>query len=299
MANETIVGVNGSYIQFPGFDTSGFCAVGKHPDNSGGYDGALRFTNIQIPKNATIDYAVLEYKYSSVGGTSGSWKFRVNGIDEDNTASFGYPFGRPQTTAQINVDEGPPTSGQGKKFDVKNILSEITSRSGWSSGNAVGFLFFDNSSSNNVYAYANQSTTYLAYRVSPEPNFKPTPTTISAPSLPTAADVGMKFSQPGVSVFDATDDECFLTTRKRTVMLFDEDIHTSTAANVTTIPHLLGYIPFVTVYAQEVSGDWRKIPRGNMAGSVPFYYVDDDYLYLSASATGQKFYYRIFIDRIV
>lgn len=303
MANELIESINDSWQKSSGgVDMSGACIVGN-PDFGFGthqYDGALRFTDITINQGSSVNFAKIYYKYGSVGG-SGTWKFNVHGFDEDNTAAFSSsPMGRTQTTASQSYNEGAPTGGGVKEIDVSSILNEIVGRAGWSSGNAVGFILEDNGSDSDVYAFASASEAYLTYRVAAEPNFKPTPVSVSAPSLPTAGNIGMKFSQLGTSVLTATDDQLHLTTRKKLIKLFDEDIYTATAAETISIPHDLGYIPFVTVYALETdpSSVWRRLPRENNFEDHPFYFVDSDNLYLHSSDTGEKFYYRIFIDRI-
>lgn len=304
MANETIRKISSStdmwtnYVD-DGWTYSGSIVLGYSSTLSSKIRMAIRFPNIVIPKGSSISTADLHF----IGNRDGSEsvKGKIYGVDEDNTPSWGsHPFGRTKTSA-FNTGS---TTGTDLTMDVSSIMEEIVGRSGWASGNAIGFVVEDNGTTtssgtqrlddNNV-----RNETYLHYRVSAEPNFKPTPVSVSAPSLPTAEDVGMKFSEPGVSVLTATDDECFLTTRKNTVKLVAEDFYTSTAAEIVSVSHSLGYKPFVTVYAQEVAGDWRKIPRGNASVNRPYYFVDSSNLYLNSSASGQKFYYRIFLDRIV
>ena len=211
MANETTLSVQGQYLDSGGFTSSAACVVGHWADDP--TNGALRFANVQINKNQSLDAAYLVYKYGDVGD-AGNWKFKLYGIDEDNTASFGYPFGRPKTSASNTYDEGAPTSGGTKTMNVKSILQEITSRSGWSSGNAVGFLLEDNGSANNVFAFASLTNSYLVYRISSEPNFKPTPKSIAAPTFPTTSDYGIRISKSGVDVRTATESQLFFTTRK-------------------------------------------------------------------------------------
>lgn len=277
-----------------------FAAVGNSTAN-GDYKCGIRFDGLDIGQGQSISMAKLVLPYSSVGSTGGNWKWKAYGIDEDDTSGFGDPFGRSLTTANNSYDEGSPTSGGTKELDVKSIMQEIVDRGGWSRYNALGFIFDNNGSSANVFAFFNLSTSYLIYRTSAEPNFTPTATTVSAPSLPTAQDVGMKFSQPGVSVLTATDDQCYLTTRKFTVKIVDEDVYTATAAETITIPHNLGYVPYTTVFALETDpgATWVKLNRNNLFEDHPFYFVDEDNLYLHSSDTGEKFYYRIFLDRIV
>lgn len=307
MANELILTTTHSeyFISDGGGDTVGIVvAVGNDPYDvgNGPTSGAMRFTNVPIPQGSTFSFCKLVYKYANVGvATSGSWKFIVKGVKEVNTAHFssGSPLGRPQTTTSLTFNEGRPTSGGTKEMDVGPIIEEIVGQGGWSSNNALAITLFDDGSDADVGASTTDTTCYLVYRISTEPNFTPTPTNVTAPSLPSAGDVGMKFSEPGVSVFTATDDQCYLTTRKKTVKLLEEDIYTADAVEIVAVPHGLGYIPFVTVYAQEVGQDWRKIPRSSASTDIPFYFLDTDNLYLSSSEIGQKFYYRIFIDRIV
>lgn len=300
MANELISLVNDARLDSGGFAARS-CAVGHWAGDP--TNGAIRFENLQIAKNQSIDSAYLIYKYSSVGSTSGNWKFILYGIDEDNTNNFDeYPFGRSRTTSSNTYNEGPPTSGGTKTMDVKSILQEITTRDNWSFGNYVGFILDDAGSSTDVYAFLNNSLSYLVYRLSAEPNFKPTPISIAAPSLPAAQDIGIKISQPGVSVLEATDNQLYFTTRRKQVKIFAEDVYTSTGAGNTVIAHNLGYIPMVTVYGKEYteSGDtnWRRLPDNQLFDDHQWYIVDDTNLFLHSAQAGEKFYYRILLDRI-
>ncbi len=286
-----------------GFNTD-FCAVGNNlfGFGSGSSKGAMMFSNVNIGQGETINFAEIKYKYDAVG-TTGSWKFKVYGIDQDDVTDFTteYPFSKTKTSASITVDEGHPTTGGTKTLNVKDIIQEIVNRSGWSRYNSIAFLLEDNGSSDQVYAYADNDDSYLVYRIGAEPNFTPTPSSVSAPSIPAAGDVGMKFSKPGVSVFDATDEELHLTTRKRVPMILMEDLYEADAAETVTIAHNLGYVPRTSVYALTtgVSDPWVRLPISNNYADDVLYFVDDTNLYLHSSETGQKFYYRIFVDRLV
>lgn len=111
--------------------------VGK--DGGNNLNGALLFSNVAIPKDATIVSAQLSLIVGSRGGSNTDIKFETFGIDEDNTGSFGSnPFSRSQTTAQA-TNQGNINNS---RFDVnvQSIVQEITTRSGWSSGNNMGFL---------------------------------------------------------------------------------------------------------------------------------------------------------------
>lgn len=102
-------------------------------------NSALRFTDVAIPKNATIVSAQLSV-VKEYGGGTGDLKFDTYGIDEDNTANFSSnPMGRSQTTATTYV--GANITNTRFDVNVKSIVEEITTRNGWASGNAMGFIF--------------------------------------------------------------------------------------------------------------------------------------------------------------
>lgn len=109
--------------------------------------GAVLFNNVTIPKNATIVSAVLSNVVGSREGSNTDIKYDVYGIDEDNTNDFGSnnPFERTKTTATRYIQGNINNS----RFDadVKSIVEEITTRSGWSSGNRMGFTMTPTDSS--------------------------------------------------------------------------------------------------------------------------------------------------------
>lgn len=295
MANEKPV----NYIVDARLDSGGYqsltCIVGHWTGDP--THGALLFSGIDIDRGENFDMCRLIYKYGGVGG-SGQWKIKVRGIDEDNTGWFDSGvFGRAKTDAQITLDEGQPTSGGSKDFDVKDIVREITSRSNWNRFNNLGFIMEDNGSSSNVYAAVNEAESYLVYRIGAQPNFKPSPASVAAPSFPAATDAGMIIAKPGISIFDATDDQVLLTTRKKVVKVLAEGEVTSSSSGNISVMHSLGYVPLVSVYGKgSYPGDqWVRLP---IAGGDQYYFVNSSTLYLHASTSGQKFYYRIFVDKI-
>lgn len=309
MANEIMRGVNDyGAVNGYGFD-AGNCGVGKDIFGfpSGGYNGAVRFLNIAINKNQSINSAFLFLPYLYVG-SSGTWKWKLTGIDEDNTGSIDSgTWGRSRTTAEINFNEGEPTSGGTKTLNVKSILEEITTRGGWSNGNALGFTMTDEGSDSDVFAEFDMSECFLAYRLSAEPNFKPTAQSVSAPSLPAIQDVGIKIARPGVNVFDATEDQLYLTTRKTQVKIFSQAFVQATSTSIIQVAHNLGYTPLVSSYEQPivstgptVYGSWRKLPQANAFDfDTGVVYADDTYLYIKPAYTGERFYYYIFLDQLI
>lgn len=299
MANEIIKDYNDcGRINTIAF-TSALVAVGNNVSGSGGStQGAIRFTSINIPKNSSINMAHLFLPYASVGST-GTWKWKLTGIDEDNTAVIDSgTWGRSRTTAEVNFNEGEPTSGGTKTINVKSILEEITSRGGWSSGNALGFTMTDEGSDVDVWALFNQFNAYLVYRLTAEPNFTPTPVSVSAPTIPSQNDdFGIKISIPGQSVFTATDAQTYFTTYKKQFKVIAEGQETL-AGTTTTITHSSGYIPFAIVYYQAPSSSvWRKLYYFGQ-GTGNYYYLTTSSMVLNFESTGYKVYYYIFIDEL-
>lgn len=123
-------------------------------NDGGDSNGAFRFTSINIPQGSTISSAVLGFYIGVKGAGTGDLKAKIYGIDEDNTSDFGSsPMGRTQTT---NYDESSwslPAQGQYSNHNVTSIVQEIIGRNGWSTGNALGFLLFNNGSPDNVWVF--------------------------------------------------------------------------------------------------------------------------------------------------
>lgn len=277
-----------------------FCAVGKDVFGAGGPSkGALRFNNIQIPQGTSIEFAELKYKYGSVGTNSGSWKHKLYGLDTDNASSFTdvYPFSVSKTSAVITSNEGPPTGGGTKTFNVKDVMQEIINRGGWSLNNAIGFMIEDDGSSDDVWATATLATSYLVYRLVAEPNFLPTPVTVAAPTFPAADDFGIKISKAGVDVKTATRDQLLLTTREDVIKMKAESQVATTGGVTTLIAHGLGYKPECQCFLRK-NGYSFELPRmfggatDPVGGGVQgFYSVDATYLRIFTYADADVYYY--------
>jgi hypothetical protein len=119
---------------------------------SGNLDGAMRFTGIDLNKSESFISATIDFRVYVKGSGTGNLEMEIFGIKEDNTADFTTdPLGRSSTNASHTQSQSLPTPPFFFGVNVKNELSEITSRSGWSNGNAAGFLFRDHGSPSNVY----------------------------------------------------------------------------------------------------------------------------------------------------
>ncbi len=129
---------------------SGLWYVGK----TSGYEvnGALRFGNITIAKNESIYSATLNLHIDTRGG-SGTVYSDVYGIDEDNTGDFdsgSTAHARSRTTASAQWNTGL-SAGDTSGVNVKSVVDEITTRSGWSSGNAMAFVVINNGTADGSY----------------------------------------------------------------------------------------------------------------------------------------------------
>lgn len=317
MANKysiTAADANDMYYYFSSsLEGSGRYNVG-YRSPTGAIRGALRFQNVQIPKNATgIDAGLAMYIQEKVG--SEQVYAKVWGIDEDNTGNFSSsPLGRSKTTAyNTHYSEG---NGTGDYFSigVGSIIEEIVSRSGWSQGNSIGFIIEDNgtstSASNYIYdQWSSNIDSYLIYRVGSQPNFNPTDKSVTAPTLPGTDDFGLKISYPGYDVFTATENQLYYTTHKRKHKISSEGVITTTANVTYNIAHGLGYIPFCTAYAKETGSTKRyKIPRylpialfqgqfGSLDTTNGTVEVDSTNLKITTTSNCSV-YYRIFEDQI-
>lgn len=106
------------------------------------FNSCMRFTGVAVPNAATIDSAKMQFYIVYNLGTQASV---CHGIDEDNTATMtASPFGRTKTTASSDFSEGQWSNAATGAFrntpSISTIVKEIVDRSGWSSGNAMGFL---------------------------------------------------------------------------------------------------------------------------------------------------------------
>lgn len=109
---------------------------------TGRYVG-LRFTNLAIARGATIVSATLTVE---LNGAANGGEVAIAGFAQDNTATFtttSYDItSRPATTSVV-IWTAPAGGAAGDRIqtaDISSIVQEIVNRSGWASGNAIGFV---------------------------------------------------------------------------------------------------------------------------------------------------------------
>lgn len=136
-------------------------------NSSGFFDvvyGAWRFRNIDLDKDDTVYSATLQM-YVNFQESSGEIRSNVWGIDEDNTGVFNsgtVATARAKTTA-ATTHNFTASQGSFAGANVKYQVEEIVARSGWSNGNAMGFMAWNDGSADGKWIGEDSSDgqTYL------------------------------------------------------------------------------------------------------------------------------------------
>lgn len=104
----------------------------------------IRFTSVSVPKGATINSAYLTF--IAEANNSGSASFTIKGEATDDASSFSIVnwniTGRGTTSASV-AWSGVPDWTAGSSYqspNIASIISELTSRSGWASGNDIAII---------------------------------------------------------------------------------------------------------------------------------------------------------------
>lgn len=306
MANETTYSPSTSYDYFmdlPGSDLTGYCGFGYNKDfysGSGTISGACRFNNVSIAQGTTVSEAYIRFHIGGVTPDSeATIKFKVWGIDEDDTANFSSsPMGRTKTSESTSVEWGSPTDNSWGNIDVTSIVNEILSRGGWSSGNDMGFLIFDNGTATDTNRFIvddiSGDYSFLVVRVTAEPDFTPTPKSVAAPTFPAADDCGIRVSAPNKDVLTVTDSDIWFTTRKRTFGVYEEG-EVTISSSPHTITHNLGYSPAVLAYANYSGKKYRFPDFLNLTSGGT---IESNLTQAKIYTDADKVYYYIFIDPI-
>jgi hypothetical protein len=264
-------------------------------------NGAIRVNNVTISKNAAISDAGIVISPTNAYGDS--YYFYIQGIDEDNTADFNASsvFGRPRTTASNDFYQYQMSSGQRTSFGCQSMVKEIVDRSGWSSGNSMAFVFIakaetEHGGVDNYISSFPGDDNYLWVRLTAQPDFTPTPVSLTSQAFPDPDDYGIRLSKPGVDVKTATEHELYYTSRKRVMTVKQEGLVTTTA-NPHAISHGLTYTPMVMAFA--LSGGRRyQLPAVNYSGGVNIGYVSTTSTTVRFHVqTGTQVYYYIFYDQ--
>ena len=137
----------------------------------------LRFTGVNIPKGATITSAYIEFK--AVTNASNSTSLKAYGIAESNTLDFSSGnstiSARPKTAAQVTWNPGSWTGGNTyNSASLISVVKEITNRSDWAAGKAMGFVVTGAMGTRKAASYDGNSTNapklVVTYNAPPPPS---------------------------------------------------------------------------------------------------------------------------------
>jgi hypothetical protein len=115
-----------------------------------GKSSGWHFSDVLIAKDAALTTAQLEIKNVFSGPTNADTKYRIYGIDEDNVGDIN-DFGKTKTTAYDARNQSKVSGWFNFGTDCKDQVAEIISRSGWASGNNMGFYLNDDGSNSDAY----------------------------------------------------------------------------------------------------------------------------------------------------
>ncbi|MEI6886752.1 MAG: Ig-like domain-containing protein [bacterium] len=172
--------------------------IGKDASNS--VSNAFRFGNIAIPKGAVISSAYFSYSGATNENSTGvnvqiAAQATDNGVSPTTQAEFSSKMST-LTTAKVNWSSiitqlyGDLVTSP----NINTVINEITSRSGWVSGNSILLFFTDNATTN----YSNRK--YMSFEYN-SINPKPTLTiTYSMPNVNPVANADTATTLAGDSV---------------------------------------------------------------------------------------------------
>jgi len=111
----------------------------------------VRFTNLNIPENATITKAYIQFQVDEASTESAAYSIYGESIDNAPffTATAGNISDRMKTNSSVSWSPAAwDTVGEAgaaqRTADLAPIVQEIVSETGWSSGNAMAFIFTGN-----------------------------------------------------------------------------------------------------------------------------------------------------------
>jgi hypothetical protein len=285
------------FWSYGGYGVTGIYTCG----NEGGVDreGAVRFRNVTIAKNTTVLSGTLNLRVGLKGSGSGNLKYVLFGIDEDNTGDFGgsNPLTRTPTTAETRAQYTLPPVGEGVAINVASEMNEILARSGWSSGNAMAFKFYNDGSPTDVWFSGGTTGCTLDVLLVTRPNFYPTSTTVNAPDMTVnVKSIGIKIARFNVDVLNSTHKQQTFNTNWP--VLKSEQFGNLSVAdfNPVEIAHNLGYKGAFLAYFQPTGGVRGKLPS-LFSSNVQGYAGMSDTVLTVQSEAGDLYYY-IFIDDI-
>ncbi len=137
--SEDNIGTGVSYYNHTDLDLGSFVNGNTDPSYIG-----VRFQNVAIPRGAIITSAYIEFTSNDDQTETTDlaiWGQAVDHAPQFTTNSADISS-RTHTTAEVDwSEESWTTGGKYQTPDIKTIVQELVNREGWSSGNAMAFMF--------------------------------------------------------------------------------------------------------------------------------------------------------------
>ncbi|UCE28728.1 MAG: hypothetical protein JSV85_05480 [Candidatus Bathyarchaeota archaeon] len=109
------------------------------------WSSAIRFTNVTIPRDATITSASVSLYVHDADHDDVNCDIYGNNVDDSRNFVVGQNIldqsERPRTKSSVGWVDNDLGVGWVQKATLENIIGEITARPGWSAGNAIALLF--------------------------------------------------------------------------------------------------------------------------------------------------------------
>jgi hypothetical protein len=135
------------------YTTSSDLEMSYDSDGAGDQRVGLRFTNLTIPRGATITRAYVQFTANAA--SSSATTVTIRGFAQDSTATFGSSAtiaARPVTASQVSWTPTAWLAGAAgaaqQSSDVRAVVQEIVNRAGWAPGNALGVVISGSGSTN-------------------------------------------------------------------------------------------------------------------------------------------------------
>jgi hypothetical protein len=158
---KVVAGGDDGYISSTGsFDNSGnYFPIGNYAGSA--FKAFMRFLNVTIPKDATINSAILGVRaYASDSNLPVYSRFYCNDVDDVTAAPVSAVEYNALTLTTAYIDWSLPAFTMYTWYnspDIKTVIQEIISRAGWVSGNDLMVIWKDNGSASyymkQIYTY--------------------------------------------------------------------------------------------------------------------------------------------------
>ena len=173
----------------------------------------IRFQNVAVPKNATINCAEIVFEVDEPG--AGTVSLDIFGDDTNDSDAWAtspanrLPSGRTQTSAKVDweVTDNPAVGATLTTPDLSSIVQEIVYRGGWASGNDMAFMIALDADSGSAVSDASNTRIVSSYNGTTSPKLRVYYDTSSTVTPTSTNTVGLRFQDvqipQGVTIISA------------------------------------------------------------------------------------------------